>query len=98
MNIIYKALADKNRLMILTLIKDNEGITVSKLKELLNSISQPTLSSHLAVLKRSGLVEWQVDGRWRKYFVKEKSIEILIGELRKFIGNGNMAEIELRRC
>ena len=97
MDNIFEALAEKNRRIILRLIKENEGITVSQLKVKLNSISQPTLSNHLAILKKAGLVEWRVNGRWRKYFLKTDKILVLISELGKFIGNGNMAEIEPRR-
>ncbi len=93
MDNIYEALAEKNRRLILTLVKENEGITVSKLKEMINFISQPTLSNHLAILKKAGLVEWKVDGKWRKYYLKKDNLELLIGELSKFIGYGNITEI-----
>lgn len=97
MDEIFKALADRNRRIILTLLKKNGKLAVSDLLRLMGSISQPTLSSHLALLKKARLVECEVAGKWRKYFVREESMEGLVGELSKFIGNGNMAEIKARR-
>ncbi|MCL4383879.1 metalloregulator ArsR/SmtB family transcription factor [Patescibacteria group bacterium] len=97
MDEIFKALADRNRRIILTLLKNQGKMTVSELLKEIKSISQPTLSSHLAVLKKARLVDSQVAGKWRRYYLKEETLNNVISELSKFIGNGNLAEIKARR-
>jgi DNA-binding transcriptional ArsR family regulator len=58
---IFHALADPNRLKILEMLKDTE-LCVSDITARLN-ISQPSISHHLDILKRSGLVQFEKRGR-----------------------------------
>ena len=60
-----KALADKTRLRILSLLGNNE-VCVCHLHDSLG-LPQPTVSRHLAYLRRSGLVEARRDGVWMHY-------------------------------
>ena len=84
MDKIFKALADKNRRIIITLLKKNE-LSVSEL--LLNfDITQATLSNHLSILKKADLVNCRVDGKRRIYFLNKNIFGEFIGELNKFIG------------
>src|SRR6186997_2180908 len=62
-----KALADKTRLRILSLLGNNE-VCVCHLHDSLG-LPQPTVSRHLAYLRRSGLVEARRDGVWMHYQV-----------------------------
>ena len=64
---IYKALADKTRLRILALLGNNE-VCVCHIHDSLG-LPQPTVSRHLAYLRKSGLVAARRDGVWMHYQV-----------------------------
>jgi ArsR family transcriptional regulator len=64
---VFKALADKTRLRILALLANNE-VCVCHIHDSLG-LPQPTVSRHLAYLRRSGLVEVRRDGVWMHYRV-----------------------------
>jgi ArsR family transcriptional regulator, arsenate/arsenite/antimonite-responsive transcriptional repressor len=64
---VFKALADKTRLRILALLGNNE-VCVCHLHDSL-AVPQPTVSRHLAYLRRAGLVDVRRDGVWMHYRV-----------------------------
>jgi ArsR family transcriptional regulator, arsenate/arsenite/antimonite-responsive transcriptional repressor len=64
---VFKALADRTRLRILALLGNNE-VCVCHLHDSL-SLPQPTVSRHLAYLRRTGLVSARRDGVWMHYRV-----------------------------
>ena len=63
----FKALADRTRLRILALLGNNE-VCVCHIHDSLG-LPQPTVSRHLAYLRRSGLVNARRDGVWMHYRV-----------------------------
>ena len=63
----FKALADKTRLRILALLANDE-VCVCHIHDSLG-LPQPTVSRHLAYLRRSGLVAVRRDGVWMHYRV-----------------------------
>lgn len=64
---LLKALADKTRLRILALLGNNE-VCVCHIHDSLG-LPQPTVSRHLAYLRRAGLVDTRRDGVWMHYQV-----------------------------
>lgn len=62
---VYRALADETRLRILALLRDGE-VCVCHLQGSLR-LPQPTISRHLAYLRKSRLVEARRDGVWMHY-------------------------------
>ena len=64
---LFKALADPIRLRLLRLLEGNE-LRVQELVEILG-LAQPTVSRHLAYLRRTGLVSARRDGVWMHYRV-----------------------------
>jgi len=64
---LFKALADKTRLRILALLGNNE-VCVCHIHDSLG-LPQPTVSRHLAYLRKSGLVVTRRDGVWMHYQV-----------------------------
>ncbi|HKT89403.1 MAG TPA: metalloregulator ArsR/SmtB family transcription factor [Candidatus Sulfotelmatobacter sp.] len=46
------------------------------------SLSQPTISHHMAILTKSGLVEANKEGQWRWYRRNEKAIRQVVKMLR----------------
>ena len=62
---LFKALGDRTRLRILALLAAGE-VCVCNIHESLN-LPQPTVSRHLAYLRKSGLVATRRDGVWMHY-------------------------------
>ena len=74
---IFKALADKTRLRILALLGNNE-VCVCHIHDSLG-LPQPTVSRHLAYLRRSGLVAARRDGVWMHYQVSRSLDPVVEG-------------------
>jgi ArsR family transcriptional regulator, arsenate/arsenite/antimonite-responsive transcriptional repressor len=66
---VFKALADRTRLRILALLGNNE-VCVCHMHDSLG-LPQPTVSRHLAYLRKSGLVSARRDGVWMHYRVAQ---------------------------
>jgi ArsR family transcriptional regulator len=62
---LFKALSDPTRLRLLNLLCEGE-VCVCYLCEALKLV-QPTVSRHLAYLKRAGLVSARREGQWMHY-------------------------------
>jgi ArsR family transcriptional regulator len=75
----FKALADRTRLRILALLGNNE-VCVCHLHDSLG-LPQPTVSRHLAYLRRTGLVSARRDGVWMHYRVSAT----LLPEIRQVL-------------
>ncbi len=69
----FKALADPTRVRILNLLARNPELCVCDLQENFD-LAQPTVSHHLGVLKKAGLVDSDVRGRWAFYRVRGEAI------------------------
>ena len=67
--ILFKALADRTRLRLISLIGDSE-VCVCFLVAILK-ISQPKISRHLAYLRRAGIVAARREGKWMHYRLAE---------------------------
>ncbi|HEV7223764.1 MAG TPA: metalloregulator ArsR/SmtB family transcription factor [Pirellulales bacterium] len=63
---LLKALADPVRLRILNLLSDDREVCVCHLHAALE-LPQPTVSRHLAYLRKRGLVAGRKDGLWVHY-------------------------------
>jgi ArsR family transcriptional regulator len=66
---LFKALADRTRLRLISLIGDSE-VCVCFLVEILK-ISQPKISRHLAYLRRAQIVAARREGKWMHYRLTE---------------------------
>ena len=73
---VFKALADPNRLRLLSIVKSSEGgeACVCDLTEPLN-LGQPTVSHHLKILVDAGLLHRDKRGTWAYYSLVPGSIE-----------------------
>lgn len=79
-----KAIADPTRLKILHLLKQKGGCSIGKgvglcardIEEQIE-LSQPTISHHMAILKKAGLVDAEKHGLWMWYRRNEKSLKEL---------------------
>ena len=62
LTVIFKALADRNRIRIIKMLQQ-KPLCVCEIREVLG-ISQPAVSRHLNILKNAGLIEDEKDGVW----------------------------------
>src|SRR5262245_56304194 len=84
-----KAIADPTRLKILRLLKEKgvcsigkaEGLCACDIEEQIK-LSQPTISHHMSILKKAGLVQAEKQGLWMWYRRNEKSIRALAQAVR----------------
>lgn len=70
-DLFFKALADRTRLRLLNLIRDDE-VCVCFFVEILKT-NQPKISRHLAYLRRAGIVGARREGSWMHYRIVEPS-------------------------
>ena len=71
--ILFKALADTNRLMIVDMLSCGELCACNILEGL--GITQPTLSHHMKILCDCGLVNSRKDGKWTHYSLNGDRVE-----------------------
>ncbi len=94
MEILFLALADKTRLRLLNLMRENE-VCVYYLTEVLGE-SQPKISRHLAYLRNAGLVSARREGKWMNYKIdfpeKPPAAELLQTTLRWLKSQHEMRE------
>ena len=84
------AIADPARRRILEALKERgacsiareTGLCASDIEARL-SLSQPTISHHMAILTKAGLVEARKIGHWKWYRRNETALEHLIKSLRE---------------
>lgn len=93
METFFLALADKTRLRLLNLMRDEE-ICVCFFTEVLGE-SQPKISRHLAYLRTAGLVEARRDGKWMHYRIVEPENEVARQVLHKTL-NGLKERDDMR--
>jgi DNA-binding transcriptional ArsR family regulator len=72
----FKALADPTRVRMLNLLARNAELCVCDMQANFD-LTQPTISHHLSLLKKAGLVECDVRGRWCFYRAIPEAIEEL---------------------
>ena len=73
---LYKGLADESRLKILFLLNDLGEACVRDIQQVLR-VPQPTVSRHLGLLKRMGLVDNHRRGKWNYYYLVKKQPDIV---------------------
>jgi ArsR family transcriptional regulator len=75
---LTKALADENRLRALLALRAGE-LCVCQLTELLG-LAASTVSKHLSLLHRAGLVESRKEGRWMFYRLPGRTAPVAVRE------------------
>jgi len=87
---VLHAVADPVRRKILTALKEKGGCSIEKDVGLCASdiearisLTQPTISHHMAVLRKAGLVEAKKIGQWMWYRRNEKSLREFTQALRE---------------
>jgi DNA-binding transcriptional ArsR family regulator len=89
LNRMLQAIADPTRRRILQALKERGGCSIGKDVGLCASdielrihLSQPTISHHMSILKKAGLVEAKKLGQWRWYRRNEAALRDFARMLR----------------
>jgi ArsR family transcriptional regulator, arsenate/arsenite/antimonite-responsive transcriptional repressor len=88
-NRVLHAIADPTRRRILQVLKKESpgkhaGLCASDI-ELKIRLSQPTISHHMAVLQKAGLVDAKKEGLWRWYRRNETALNAFTRRLRRML-------------
>jgi ArsR family transcriptional regulator len=73
---ISKALSNEDRFTMLEWLREKNEISVSEFQSKL-WLEQSTVSHHLGVLKKAGLIIDRIDGRFRQYRLTDDFEEIM---------------------
>jgi ArsR family transcriptional regulator len=98
METLFKALADRTRLRILGLLSEGD-VCVCHIHESL-ALPQPTVSRHLAYLRRAGLVLGRKDGLWVHYRLADLPdpvAAVLFAAATHAVGHLNTTAKDVRR-
>ena len=77
---LLSAMCNEKRLLILCQLIESER-TVNELAELVGA-AQPTVSQHLSLLRREGLIDVRQDGRTRFYALAGNEAREILGTLQ----------------
>ena len=83
MDKIYKALAEINRRKIVFWLGIGE-LNVSEIVKKLE-LSQATVSNHLSILRKSGLVNFRIKGKERIYKLNLEKADLFVKELNRLM-------------
>jgi len=72
---LLKAVADESRLKILYLLTELDEACVRDIQQVLR-VPQPTVSRHLGLLKRMGLVDNHRRGKWNYYYIVKRQSDL----------------------
>jgi len=78
----FAALGDEVRLQIVRLLARSSALCACEIEEAFD-LGQPTISHHLRVLRRAGLVDCEKRGIWAYYFLKRDALKSIAQELMK---------------
>jgi ArsR family transcriptional regulator len=77
--ILFRALSDPNRLLIIDFLLDGERCACIILEQL--QITQSTLSYHMKILSESAIVNARKEGKWMHYSLNKTKFE----EMKKLL-------------
>lgn len=81
--LLSKALGDETRFGIVLMLAEGEKCGCKLLEQF--HISQPTLSHHMKILVKSGLVADRKEGKWHHYSLNRQVLEEYVGILQGLI-------------
>ena len=85
----FKALSDPTRRKILQLLKEKDLTPTDLLEKL--SVTQPTLSHHLDILKRAGLIHGEREGQFIRYSLNMSVLDMTIDYIMQFRKGDNQS-------
>ncbi|HEY6907442.1 MAG TPA: metalloregulator ArsR/SmtB family transcription factor [Ignavibacteriaceae bacterium] len=96
---IFKALSDPNRLRILKMLQ-NKSLCVCEITSVLE-LATSTVSKHLSILKETGFILEQKDGKWVNYLInprpRDSRISSIISTLDFWISDDTLIKSDLQK-
>lgn len=80
---ILKAMADPNRMKIIDLLSGDSLCACDVLKHF--DFTQPTLSHHMKVLEKAGIVAVSKQGQWHHYSLKDDFVKGFISDMTQLL-------------
>ena len=93
--LIFKALADENRIRILKLLQNGEKCGCVLLDDL--KITQPTMSHHMKILCDSEIVVGRKEGKWVYYSISSEGASAAVKCLQELTTTNN-TDSDKPRC
>ncbi|MFH1783308.1 MAG: metalloregulator ArsR/SmtB family transcription factor [bacterium] len=96
--ILLKALADRNRMRIIALLK-NRKMCVCELAHVLG-ITQPSVSRHLRKLGAAGLISDEQASFWTDYRInnRDKCSEVLMSNINRWLSDEKLIKEDLKKA
>lgn len=96
---VFKAVSDPSRARILKLLEEQE-LCVCQIMAVIE-LKQPTISKHLSILRKAGLVEARRSGTWIYYSLSRKRRsdfdQAQLGLLRNWLNDDRLIKADRRR-
>lgn len=94
---VFKALSDPKRIRIMEMLCEGEMCACRILEEF--DFTQPTLSHHMSVLSKCGLVNSRKEGQWTHYSINKDKVRETISFLDGLLkDDGDSDNIDCCRC
>ena len=93
---VFRAFSDEKRLRVLELLTQGEQCACALLEDL--GISQPTLSYHMKILCRSGIVKERSVAPWKYYSIDGEGCAYAQRLLQELTFGGEKVEIRMIRA
>lgn len=97
---IFKALADRNRLRVLKMLR-HRTLCVCEITAVLK-LAPSTVSQHLSILKREGFILESRDGKWMNYLLNTRPadprVSAILGALDFWIGDLPVSEKDAEKA
>lgn len=98
-NLAFDALSDRVRRQILSVLGEGGELTVTEIAERVDVVGRSTVSSHLRILRTSGVVNERRDGRRRYYSLDtEGSVRDAFLFLQTILGTGVQLDVDATRA
>ena len=91
---IFKALSDPNRIRIVKLL-EIQPLCVCEITSILG-LATSTVSKHLSILKESGFIFEQKEGKWVNYHLNRATRQSTIRELLSLISKTDLDDSTIR--
>ena len=88
--VIFKALADENRIQILKMLLSGEKCACRLLEKL--NITQPTLSHHMKILCDAEIVNGRKVGKWTYYSINCEGVLMLREMMQVSLAHAHLPE------
>lgn len=96
---LFKALSDPNRLRILKMLQARK-LCVCEITEILD-LATSTVSEHLSILKRTGFISEEKDGKWVNYMLNtgcgDATVASILSMLPFWISNDNTVNCDIEK-